>query len=55
MEKEFLEKFGTPSMTANLKKEINIVEQEENESFYDYWERFKKLLQKFNLLRSKDG
>ena len=30
-------------MTANLKKEISSVELEENESFYDYWERFKKL------------
>ena len=36
LKKEFLEKYCTPSMTANLKKEISSIDQDENESFYDY-------------------
>ncbi len=44
LKKEFLEKFCTPSMSTNLKKQISSVEQKDNESFYDYWERFKRLV-----------
>ncbi|XP_057526276.1 uncharacterized protein LOC130805520 [Amaranthus tricolor] len=43
MKKRFLEKYFPGSKSSTLKKEISNIEQNSDESFYEYWERFKRL------------
>ena len=43
MKKRFLEKYFPTSKSSTLKKEINSIEQCSDESFYEYWKRFKRL------------
>ena len=43
MKKRFLEKYFPASKSSTLKKEISNIEQNSDESFYEYWERFKRL------------
>ncbi|CAH9083362.1 unnamed protein product [Cuscuta europaea] len=43
MKKAFLERYYPISVSSSLKKQISNVEQKDDESFYEYWERFKKL------------
>ena len=43
LHKAFLEKFFPAKKESNLKKAISNIEQEEDETLYDYNERFKKL------------
>lgn len=43
MKKCFLEKYFPATISSSLKKAISNVEQKDEESLYDNWERFKKL------------
>ncbi|XP_057517977.1 uncharacterized protein LOC130798899 [Amaranthus tricolor] len=43
MKRPFLEKYFPASKASTLKKEISNIEQWSDESFYEYWERFKRL------------
>ncbi|KAL4344552.1 hypothetical protein AHAS_Ahas11G0189800 [Arachis hypogaea] len=45
LRKEFLEKFYPPQKTDRLRKEISCIMQRDGENLYEYWERFKKLLE----------
>ncbi|KAL4287353.1 hypothetical protein AHAS_Ahas19G0177700 [Arachis hypogaea] len=42
---EFLEMFYPPQNTDPLRKEISSIMQRDGETLYEYWERFKKLLE----------
>ncbi|XP_057759505.1 uncharacterized protein LOC130979950 [Arachis stenosperma] len=44
LRREFLDKFMPVEMTAKLRKEISCIVQGEMETLYEYWERFRKLL-----------
>ncbi|XP_016163332.1 uncharacterized protein LOC107605902 [Arachis ipaensis] len=41
---EFLDKFFSPKVTDRLRKEISCIVQGEMETLYEYWERFRRLL-----------
>ena len=43
MKRRFLEKYFPAFKASILKKEISNIEQWSDESFYEYWERFKRL------------
>ena len=43
---KFLYKYFPPSKTAKIMAEINTYSQEDGESLYETWERFKELLRK---------
>ncbi|XP_021728348.1 uncharacterized protein LOC110695424 [Chenopodium quinoa] len=43
LKKCFLEKYYPATISASLKKAISNVDQKEDESLYEYWERFKRL------------
>ncbi|XP_063946069.1 uncharacterized protein LOC108212402 [Daucus carota subsp. sativus] len=43
---KFLSKYFPPNMNAKLWNEINSFQQQDDESLYDAWERFKELLRK---------
>ncbi|CAH9132758.1 unnamed protein product [Cuscuta epithymum] len=43
MKKCFLERYYPASISSSLKKQISNIEQGDDESLYEYWERFKKL------------
>ncbi|KAL4300269.1 hypothetical protein AHAS_Ahas17G0184000 [Arachis hypogaea] len=45
LRKEFLEKFYPPQKTDKLRREISCILQRDGETLYEYWERFKKLLE----------
>ncbi|KAL4287392.1 hypothetical protein AHAS_Ahas19G0181600 [Arachis hypogaea] len=45
LRKEFLEKFYPPQKTDKLRREISCIVQRDVETLYEYWERFKKLLE----------
>ena len=44
MKKAFLEKYFPATKSNQLKKKISNIEQFADESLYDYYERFKKLV-----------
>ncbi|KAL4294121.1 hypothetical protein AHAS_Ahas18G0196400 [Arachis hypogaea] len=44
LRREFLDKFMPVEMTDKLRKEISSIVQGEMETLYEYWERFRKLL-----------
>ncbi|CAH9094256.1 unnamed protein product, partial [Cuscuta europaea] len=43
MKKCFLGRYYPASISSSLKKQISNIEQKEDETLYEYWERFKKL------------
>ncbi|CAH9067015.1 unnamed protein product [Cuscuta epithymum] len=43
MKKAFLDRYYPASISSSLKKQISNIEQKDDESLYEYWERFKKL------------
>ncbi|KAL9236168.1 hypothetical protein vseg_010869 [Gypsophila vaccaria] len=43
MKQVFLDKYFPASQSSLLKKQISNIEQCEGESFYEYWERFKRI------------
>ena len=43
LKKVFLEKYFPDSRASYLKKQISNIEQDDGESLYEYWERFKKI------------
>ncbi|KAL4315440.1 hypothetical protein AHAS_Ahas15G0185300 [Arachis hypogaea] len=45
LRKEFLEKFYPPEKTDKLRREISCIVQRDGETLYEYWERFRKLLE----------
>ncbi|KAL4373212.1 hypothetical protein AHAS_Ahas05G0059200, partial [Arachis hypogaea] len=45
LRKEFLEKFYPPQKIDKLRREISCIVQRDGETLYEYWERFKKLLE----------
>lgn len=47
MEDKFLKRFFTTTQFTERKSEITHFEQQETESLYDAWERFKLLIHKF--------
>ena len=44
--KDFMERFFPPALTSERRKEIITFKQEEEESLYNAWERYKKLLKR---------
>ncbi|XP_016199690.1 uncharacterized protein LOC107640699 [Arachis ipaensis] len=44
LRREFLDKFFPPEVTDRLRKEISCIVQGEMETLYEYWERFRRLL-----------
>nr|XP_027090502.1 uncharacterized protein LOC113711543 [Coffea arabica] len=47
LKKNFLDKYFPASRALNLRKEICGIKQHPGESLYEYWERFKKLCNKY--------
>ncbi|CAH9079810.1 unnamed protein product [Cuscuta epithymum] len=43
MKKCFLERYYPASISSSLKKQISNINQKDDETLYEYWERFKKL------------
>ncbi|CAH9146939.1 unnamed protein product [Cuscuta epithymum] len=43
MKKCFLDRYYPASISSSLKKQISNIEQKDDESLYEFWERFKKL------------
>ncbi|CAH9051333.1 unnamed protein product [Cuscuta europaea] len=43
MKKRFLDRYYPAYISSSLKKQISNIEQEDNETLYEYWERLKKL------------
>ncbi|XP_015966374.1 uncharacterized protein LOC107490121 [Arachis duranensis] len=45
LKKEFLEKFFPSEVTNKLRKDISTIVQDDNETLFEYWERFNNLLE----------
>ncbi|XLT01331.1 hypothetical protein HN51_050682 [Arachis hypogaea] len=45
LRKEFLEKFFPSEVTDKLRKDISTIVQDDNETLFEYWERFNSLLE----------
>ena len=45
LRKEFLEKFFPSEVTDKLRKDISTIVQDDNETLFEYWERFNNLLE----------
>ena len=43
LKRVFLEKFFPASRVTSIRKEISWIKQQDRESLYEYWERFKRL------------
>ncbi|KAL4350426.1 hypothetical protein AHAS_Ahas10G0140800 [Arachis hypogaea] len=47
LRKDFLEKFYPPQKTDMFRREISCIVQQDGKTLYEYWERFKKLLEAY--------